>query len=719
LKIGRTTRDAIAAAAIALVGAAVSVSPVLNPVHGLSIDVLTALRWKLFEKAHDPAASPVVVVAIDEESAKTPPFKDSPMLTWTGEIGHVLGSVLEGGAKVVGFDIVVPSSLELSEIPFGEGKLGEKVRGFDRDFLRALATGSASGKVVLGEVLRNDQPIRPSPGQRIAVRQQQNIRPLNDYTDTDDIVRRVPLTFSVGGAQVPGMALELASRALGTAPQVEPDRTVTLAGYRIPSHVPGTMTLNFAGGADDIPTFSFADLRNCAVKGDKEFFRHWFDGKVVVFGTVLDIEDRRLTSKRFATGRDGARAPRCASDGTPVTGGIRHSSIAGVYIHATAVSNLIMRNAAIELGRLPIFLIAAAFAAIAAAAALLFRPISAALIYAAMTALGAAGAVLAFNHSLVLPLVEPFVAGLAALAAMVGFRFIVADKDRRLLQKSFALYLAPHVIDRMLSSNRLPELGGETRNVTVFFSDIEGFSRIAERMSPHDLMSLMNEYLSEMTDIIEGHGGYVDKYIGDSIVAVFGAPADDSDHAANAARAALDCCARLAELNDGSAAFRECKLAQRIGINSGQALVGNFGSQRRFNYSVMSDAVNLASRLEGANKFYGTAIIASEATVALAGQAFAWRELDEVRVKGRVQALKIYQLLTLSEQLTASQKALNADYADGLAHWRAREFDLAARCFGRSADIDRPASLFRERASEMAANVPGADWDPVRTLQEK
>ena len=238
-------------------------------------------------------------------------------------------------------------------------------------------------------------------------------------------------------------------------------------------------------------------------------------------------------------------------------------------------------------------------------------------------------------------------------------------------------------------------------------------------MSPHDLMSLMNEYLSEMTDIIEGHGGYVDKYIGDSIVAVFGAPADDSDHAANAARAALDCCARLAELNDGSAAFRECKLAQRIGINSGQALVGNFGSQRRFNYSVMSDAVNLASRLEGANKFYGTAIIASEATVALAGQTFAWRELDEVRVKGRVQALKICQLLTLSEQLTASQKALIADYADGLAHWRAREFDLAERCFGRSADIDRPASLFRERASEMAANVPGADWDPVRTLQEK
>ena len=239
-----------------------------------------------------------------------------------------------------------------------------------------------------------------------------------------------------------------------------------------------------------------------------------------------------------------------------------------------------------------------------------------------MIALGVAGATIAFNYALALPVVEPILASILALAATIGFRFVIADKDRRLLQKSFALYLAPHVINRMLSSNKLPELGGETRNVTVFFSDIEGFSLIAEKMSPDDLMSLMNEYLSVMTDVIESHGGYVDKYIGDSIVAVFGAPADDPDHAANAARAALDCCTQLVELNASSACFHENKLAQRIGINSGEALVGNFGSQRRFNYSVMSDAVNLASRLEGANKFYGTTIIASETTVALAGERF-------------------------------------------------------------------------------------------------
>jgi adenylate cyclase len=720
LIIGRSTRDAAAIAALALICAAVSVSPPLKVAHGWSIDILTALRWEIFGKRHDPASSPAVVVAIDEESYRAAPFKGSPTLTWTNEIGHVLGAIVEGGAKVVGFDIVIPTSLEQSEIPFGDGSLGDKVRGFDRDFLRALASASSAGKVVLGEVLLDDQPIRPSQGQRIAVRQQQDIRPLNVYTDTDDTVRRVPLTFPVGGvARLPGIALELASRALKSSPEFAPDGTVTLAGYRIPGEVANTMTVNFEGGADDIPTFSFADLRFCANGNDKQYFRHWFDGKVVIFGSVLDAEDRRLTSKRFATGHEGARAPRCTAETKPVNVGFKRSSIAGVYVHATAVNNLVWQDAANELGGLAIFLIATLVAVFGATAARLVKPISAVFVFTAFAALAVAGAAVVFNHAVVIPVAEPFLAGLAAMAATVGYRFVVSDKDRRLLANSFALYLAPDVIDRMLESNKLPELGGEIRNVTIFFSDIEGFSLIAEKMPAHDLMHLMNEYLSEMTDIIERHGGYVDKYIGDSIVALFGAPADDPNHAANASRAALACSAHLAELNRDSTTFRDCKLAQRIGINSGEALVGNFGSRKRFNYSVMSDAVNLASRLEGANKFYGTSIIASETTVALAGDAFAWRELDTVRVKGRTQALKIYELLALSELLAQPQAELRANYAEGLAHWRAAEFDLAEKCFGRSAETDRPTAIFRERARDLAAQSPEAEWDPIRTLQEK
>jgi len=719
LRIRRSTRNRIAIAAIALACAVASVSPVMRPLRGLSIDILTALRWEVFGRRHHPAASPAVVIAMDEESLRTAPFKGAPMLTWTGEIGRVLSATLEGGAKVAGFDMVIPSSIEQSEIPFGEGMLGEKVRGFDRDFLRALAGAAANNKVVLGEILGGNQPVRPSPGQRVAVRQQQNIRPLNVFVDSDDVLRRLPLSFAVNGTNVPSMAVELASRALGAAPEFDARSRLTLAGYQVPGRVPNTMTLNFEGGADDIPTFSFADLRACAAKGDKEYFRRWFDGKVVIFGTVLDYEDRRFTSKRFATGIEGTRTPRCTGESTPVDASFKKSTIAGIYIHATAVNNLIARNAVVEPGPLPRLLIATFVAALAAFAAWRFKPVIAFSAWAGAIVLGLAGATVAFNHALALPVVEPILASLLALSATIGFRFVVADKDRRLLQKSFALYLAPHVINRMLSSNTLPELGGETREVTVFFSDIEGFSLIAEKMSPDGLMELMNEYLSAMTDVIERHGGYVDKYIGDSIVAVFGAPADDPDHAANAARAALDCCTRLTELNASSAVFSEYKLAQRIGINSGEALVGNFGSQRRFNYSVMSDAVNLASRLEGANKFYGSTVIASETTVAQAGNAFAWRELDAIRVKGRNQALKIYELLAPADGITAAQQQVVANYADGLSHWRAREFDQAATAFGRSAESDRPSALFRNRARELASNPPGADWDPIRSLQEK
>src|SRR5260370_6990113 len=237
---------------------------------------------------------------------------------------------------------------------------------------------------------------------------------------------------------------------------------------------------------------------------------------------------------------------------------------------------------------------------------------AAAVVYAGMVTIWTCWATRAFTRSLGLPLSEPFLAALAAMVAIVAYRLVVTDKGERLLRSSFALYLAPQVIDKMLASKKLPVLGGETRHVTVFFSDLEGFSSISDQMTPAELVAFMNEYLSAMTDIIESKGGYVDKYIGASIVAVFGAPADDSDHASNAARAALSWRARLDELHRDSAACERSNVAHRVGLNSGEALVGNIGSRRRFNYSVMSDAVNVASRREGAQQVYRTTIAASE-----------------------------------------------------------------------------------------------------------
>jgi len=712
-------RDALAAAVIALACGGLTALPAFDDLRGPTLDALIALRWQAFGPRHDPAASPAVVLAIDEATYATPPFQGSPTLTWTREIGHVLQAVVGGGAAVVGFDIVFPGSIEQSAIPFGDDVVGSRLRGFDRDFLRALNAAASQGRLVLGEVQHRDEPIRPAAGQRVAVGHQRNIRSLNAYSDADDVLRRMPLSFVVDGRPQASMAVELAARALGAEPVFDAAGGLALGGYRVPEGVPNTVTLNFDGGADDVPTYSLADLHACLAKGDADYFRRQFAGKVVLLGTVTDTDDRRITAKRWATGLERAAAPRCALPPPAAGGQVRRQTVAGVYVHATAVNNLLRREAVRLPGRAAAAAVAVGLAAVAGSAALLLAPWAAALAALGSAAVYTAGAVYAFRDALALPLLEPALAMAAALVLTIAWRVVVADRDRRFLRRSFGLYLSPRVIEQMLQAERLPALGGEQREVTVFFSDIAGFSSFSETLSPPELVALMNAYLSAMTDIVEAHGGYVDKYIGDAIVAVFGAPADDPDHARSAVRAALACRERLAQLNRDDAAFRGRPLHHRIGLNSGPALVGNIGSRRRFNYTVMGDAVNLASRLEGANKFFGTDILASEATVASCGETFAWREIDAIRVKGRTQAVQVFEPLAAAGAETAEQTARGAAYAEALAAWRARDFGAAAAGFARFADDDAPAAQFAQRARELAAQPPGADWEPVNTLEGK
>jgi adenylate cyclase len=715
--VGRIVRrNAVVALIIAVTAAVIAVSPAFGLLNGASIDALTALRWLVFGRTHDPASSPVVVVAIDEETYRTPPFAGTPNVTWTGEIGRVLTAVVEGGAKVVGFDVVFSTSIEQSAMPFGDETLGAKVRGFDREFLRALALASRSGKVVLGQMQHQEYPLLPALGQRFAVGQGGNIRALNVETDRDGVVRRMPLTFSVDGAIVPSMSVELSARALGTIPERTADGMI-LGGYRIPSSAPNTLTLNFEGGSDDVPTYSLADLRACAEKGDTGFFRRHFDGKVVLVGTVLDAEDRKLTSKRFATAPEGARAERCALPAQPAADTFVRDSISGVYVHATAINNLIHRDALTEFSFNGGLIIAIVFAALIAAAALALAPAAATLAYLSLAVAWTGTATLALRQAQALPLAEPLIAGLLALGATIAYRFAVADQDKRLLRQSFALYLAPEVIEKLMASHKPPVLGGELRDITVLFSDIAGFSSFSEAMAPGELVTLMNTYLTAMTDIIEAHGGFVDKYIGDAIVAVFGAPLDDPDHAAHAVRAALACRARLEELDRHAVAFKGQKLSARIGINSGEALVGNIGSHRRFNYTAMGDTVNLASRLEAANKHFTTTIMASEATVALAKAAFAWRELGAIRVKGRSRLVKVFEPLAIAGEESIEQKQQATAYAEALAFWRARDFAGAASRFAAIAETDPPSALFLKYATEFAQHPPGPDWEPVTTLE--
>ena len=346
------------------------------------------------------------------------------------------------------------------------------------------------------------------------------------------------------------------------------------------------------------------------------------------------------------------------------------------------------------------------------------RPVRAALAGLAVGLLWTAVAVAAFRVGLVLPLTDAFAAGGVSFAGLLGYRFAVSDRQRNRIAKSFSLYLAPAVIERMLEGNRLPELGGESRELTVLFSDIAGYSSISEGMSPADLVVFLNRYLAIMSDTIEAHGGFVDKYIGDAVVAVFGAPVDDENHALSAVRAALACHKKLAAAQADFQLPSGGSVETRFGVNTGEMLVGNIGSPRRFNYTVMGDAVNLAARLESANKQYGSMILVSDSTATLCGASIRFRALDTVRVVGRLQPVTIFE--PLGEIELPLEGHLDDDqlkrYAGALAAYRGGDFESSYEGF---------SSLVGDAAAQKAAaraliDVPPPEqWDGVTTLDLK
>lgn len=691
-------RDAAIAAAIVAAASCFVLTPWGERVAGLSLDAGFALRHAVFGPARGPESSHVAVIAIDEETHRTPPFADLPQAMWSRELTPVLNAVLDADAKVVGFDVIFPTSVE------------RLLPGFERDFLRALRAGAREGRVLLGKVQHQTQPIRPFPGQSFAVGNAENIRAVNLIADADDAIRRVPLYLEAeetgGGTRTEtSFALEIAKRVAGKTPEV--------SGVR-----DGAMTVDFTGGGRDVPIYSLADLRACAEKGDAAFFATHFKDKAVLLGAVLDVEDRKTTSKRFMTGPEGAGAgPRCALAPRDdlVKAGFVREAIPGVLIHAAAIENFLRGQGLRDPAPWQRALASVPGVALAAVAALALPASLAGLALLGLGAIWTAAATLALQSGLVLPWLDGLAAAAAAAALLAGYRFAIADKDKRFLRQSFALYLAPAVIDKLVAGDKPPQLGGEERAVSVLFSDVAGFTALSEGLTPAELVATMNVYLSAMTEIVEANGGFVDKYIGDAIVAVFGAPLDDPHHARNAVTAALQCQAKLAALNaDPAQPFKGKRLGARIGINTGAALVGNIGSSRRFNYTVMGDTVNLASRLEGANKYFGSAIMVSDATRAACGEdAIAWRELDRVRVKGRAAPVAIHEPL-------AGANAANAEpYARALALYRARDFAGAEAILRARAPHDPAALSFLERVMEIASDPPGADWDAVTTLDGK
>jgi len=329
---------------------------------------------------------------------------------------------------------------------------------------------------------------------------------------------------------------------------------------------------------------------------------------------------------------------------------------------------------------------------------------------------------LAYNNGLILNMIYPFLAIILTYFGVILYRYFAELREKKYVKGAFGKYLSPSVMSSVLNNPEALHLGGSKREVTVFFTDIKGFTTISEQFEPEVLIEIVNEYLTAMTEIVMQNEGTLDKYVGDAIVAYFGAPIDQPDHAKRACETALQMREKLAELNAGWKAAGKPELDFRVGINTGYVIVGNVGSEKRFDYTIMGDEVNLGSRLEGANKKYSTNIMISESTRTAVEGGYDMRELDILRVKGKKKPVRVFELMARPGMLSQIGRDLMVPFEKGLKLYRERKFDLAYGEFVRALQIypdDGPSKIYKQRCEVLRNYPPAKDWDGVFEMHTK
>ncbi|PLX79989.1 MAG: hypothetical protein C0614_07520 [Desulfuromonas sp.] len=389
---------------------------------------------------------------------------------------------------------------------------------------------------------------------------------------------------------------------------------------------------------------------------------------------------------------------------TPISG-----SFPGIEVHATLLDNALSGDFIREP---PVYLDFALIIGLAMLMALLAthmsRPLSCLLLgfVASLAVFG--GGVLGFVCGYWLPLAGPQITVWVVTILSLAGNYAVEGRQKRFLKSAFRQYLSPVVVDQLLANPDQLRLGGESRTLTMFFSDLQGFTRFSERLAPEKLTAFLNDYLSEMVDIIQEEGGTVDKFVGDAIVAFWNAPVAIADHAERAVRAALRCQESLERIRSEQSAVVGDGLRMRVGLHTGPAVVGNMGSRSRFDYSMLGDAVNLASRLEGANQQFGTWTLVSAATrQQVSDSKIQFRELGRLVVVGRQQAVTVYEAMT-DRNDQELQRRLDL-FADGLAAYYAGDFERARQVFAKISAIDSPARAYLKRLGSMGLTAP-AGW---------
>ncbi len=536
--------------------------------------------------------------------------------------------------------------------------------GIDIDFSEPSRIGSADD-TALAEAFRNNTtpvvlPVELDEDSRVQTRPLplfENITNqgfVNVVLSSDGILRSLSSTRTTNEGDIyKSFSASLAGEDVNTAPEI--------------------MRIAYRGPAQTMLTISASDVLSGAIPED--FFE---DSYVLIGATAQSL-------------RDFFKTP--------------FGIIPGVEVHANALDTIVHKRYLNDLSAPIVWSLIIILSSLAGMMVIVIKRFGL-LMLALISSVGLLGLVslAVFSFGVVVPLLYALISFIFSSASMLAFEYIVGSKEKRFIRDSFSHYLAPSVVQEIINHPEKLALGGEKKHMTILFSDIRSFTTISESLSPEALTQFMNEYLSEMTNIIMAHDGLVDKYIGDAIMAFWGAPIDDDKQEEKAVSATRAMLAKLDDLNNTWATRGIPSIAIGVGVSSGDVVVGNMGSSQRFDYTVMGDVVNFASRIEGLTKKYGISCLVSESVFCKLSKEKVQcvRELDEVYVKGKEETRKIYELRTellSKEAQTAFMQAHDA--------YRTGNWDEAIFLFEKAELAgDKVACVFRKRCESFKQNPP-------------
>ena len=496
--------------------------------------------------------------------------------------------------------------------------------------------------------------------------------------ENSSIIFAIPTLLKLNGVEEKHIDLQLTEEHLDTSLQPVTEK--------------GQMLINYAAPSYSYPMVSFSDVYYGRVDPSE------FEGKMVLIGATASV----LQDRQF----------------TPID---QDTPMPGIEIHANAIQTM-LDEAYLQYQSTAGFLVLVGLIALISTFVFLFAPV---LVAAGFLVLEIVAfpfyAQWSFNHGIIPDLIWPVFAMVVSYVAVLVYRNITEFAEKRKLKMAFSRYVSPELAEEITEKPDMLKLGGDRKNITALFLDIENFTTLSEGLEPQEVVRVINVYFDALALVIMGHGGSVDKYEGDAIMALFGAPVPSTDHAVKACFAAMAIQARMKELN----AQMGYNLNIRIGLATGDAIVGNMGSSQRFDYTAMGDTVNTASRLEGANKFYKTGILVNPGTFEAAQSQIFFRKVDTVCLKGKENAIGIYQVLGTQEGATPDGKAVVAEWQSALEDYKAANWDDAEkkiRSVLTKMPEDGPAKTFLGRIAELrtdrdAGLRPG--WDGVWRFESK